>query len=73
MADVDVLMTLATPGPAPRITDGLGDGTFSMPWTYCGVPTLTLPLLDGPHGLPLAVQLIARRHADFNLFKFSKD
>ena len=73
MADVDVLMTLATPGPAPRIADGLGDGTFSMPWTFCGAPTLTLPRLDGPHGLPLAVQLIARRHADFNLFKFSKD
>ncbi len=68
MGEADVLVTLSTPGPPPRIKDGLGDGAFSMPWTFCGCPTLSLPLLQTPCGLPIGVQLIGRRRADAVLF-----
>ncbi len=68
MDETDVLITLATPGPAPPTSDGLGDGTFSMPWTFCGLPTLSLPLLRSRRGLPIGIQLVARRHCDQVVF-----
>ena len=32
------------------------------------VPAMTLPVGSGPHGLPIGVQLIGKRHADRQLF-----
>jgi Asp-tRNA(Asn)/Glu-tRNA(Gln) amidotransferase A subunit family amidase len=57
---VDVLLTPSTPSPAlPDITN-TGNTMFQGPWTYCGLPTVTLPsgLSDG--GMPLGIQLIGQ-------------
>lgn len=37
---------------------------MSMPWSLCGLPTLSLPLLRGAQGLPIGVQLIGPRGKD---------
>jgi aspartyl-tRNA(Asn)/glutamyl-tRNA(Gln) amidotransferase subunit A len=57
--NADVLLTLATTGPAPdrRTT---GDLAFNAPWSYTGVPTVSFPAGGSPEGLPLGVQLIGR-------------
>lgn len=60
----DVLVTLSTPGEATRLEDGPGSGVMSMPWSLCGLPTVSLPLLQGAHGLPIGVQLIGSRGGD---------
>jgi aspartyl-tRNA(Asn)/glutamyl-tRNA(Gln) amidotransferase subunit A len=53
----EVLLTPATPGPAPdRSTTG--DAVFNAPWSYTGLPTVSLPVGRSDDGLPLAVQLV---------------
>lgn len=65
----DVLVTLSTLGEATRLEDGPGSGVMSMPWSLCGLPTVSLPLLYGTHGLPIGVQLIGPRGGDRNLLQ----
>jgi aspartyl-tRNA(Asn)/glutamyl-tRNA(Gln) amidotransferase subunit A len=67
-ADADVLLTPATLGPAPD-TATTGDPAFNSPWSFTGLPTVSLPVsLDGD-GLPLAMQLIGRPFQEGNLFQ----
>ncbi len=63
-AEHDLLVTLSTPGEATRLEDGPGSGVMSMPWSLCGLPTISLPLLTGSQGLPIGVQLIAAQGRD---------
>lgn len=60
----DAFVTLSTLGEATRLEDGPGSGVMSMPWSLCGLPTVSLPLLRGSQGLPIGVQLIGARGAD---------
>jgi Asp-tRNA(Asn)/Glu-tRNA(Gln) amidotransferase A subunit family amidase len=54
------LITPATAGAAPTI-ETTGDPAFNAPWSYSGLPTISLPFTWTEAGLPLAVQLIGRR------------
>lgn len=56
---VDVLLTPATPAPAPRDLTTTGDASFQAPWTYAGVPAIALPSGCSQSGMPLGIQLIA--------------
>lgn len=61
---IDVVATLSAPGEAPRIEQGTGASLFNQAWTTLGVPCLTLPIGRGEKGLPLGLQLVARRGQD---------
>jgi Asp-tRNA(Asn)/Glu-tRNA(Gln) amidotransferase A subunit family amidase len=67
--DCDALVTLSTPGEATLLEEGPGSGVMSMPWSLCGLPTVSLPLLRGALGLPIGVQLIGRRGSDRALLR----
>jgi aspartyl-tRNA(Asn)/glutamyl-tRNA(Gln) amidotransferase subunit A len=54
---VDVLLTPATRGPAPAAAT-TGDPAFNSPWSYTGLPTVSIPAGWSPQGLPLAIQLV---------------
>jgi aspartyl-tRNA(Asn)/glutamyl-tRNA(Gln) amidotransferase subunit A len=54
---VDVLLTPATRGPAPDAAT-TGDPAFNSPWSYTGLPTVSIPAGWSAAGLPLAVQLV---------------
>jgi aspartyl-tRNA(Asn)/glutamyl-tRNA(Gln) amidotransferase subunit A len=56
-ADVDVLLTPATPGPAPDAAT-TGDPVFNSPWSYTGLPTVSFLAGWTPEGLPLGLQLV---------------
>ncbi len=56
----------ATPGGAPG-PDTTGDPTFNSPFSYCGLPAVTLPMGLDAKGLPLGLQLIGRRNGDREL------
>jgi aspartyl-tRNA(Asn)/glutamyl-tRNA(Gln) amidotransferase subunit A len=58
--EVSTLITPAAIGPAPD-TSTTGDPVFNSPWTYAGMPTISLPIGLAPDGLPLAMQLIGCR------------
>jgi Asp-tRNA(Asn)/Glu-tRNA(Gln) amidotransferase A subunit family amidase len=56
---VDALLTPATVGPAPA-ADTTGDPAFNSPWSYTGLPTVSIPAGWTDEGLPLAIQLVGR-------------
>ena len=55
-ARVDVVMTPATPAPAPKDLNTTGDAAFQVPWTAAGLPTVTVPTGLSDLGMPMAVQ-----------------
>jgi aspartyl-tRNA(Asn)/glutamyl-tRNA(Gln) amidotransferase subunit A len=55
--ELDALLVPATTGPAPaRATTG--DPAFNSPWSYTGLPTVSLPAGHSSDGMPLAIQLV---------------
>ena len=58
-----MLLTPATTGPAPDTTS-TGDPAFNSPWSYTGLPTVSLPTGKFIGGLPLALQLVGAHGAD---------
>lgn len=69
---VDVLLCPATAGEAPVGLDAIDPPDTCLIWTLCGAPTLSLPLLKGSSGLPVGVQAVARRFADYPLLDFGR-
>lgn len=59
LGDDGVAITPATNTPAPAGLDSTGDPGFQAPWTYAGLPTVTIPCGLSPQGLPCGLQLVA--------------
>ena len=68
----DVIVTPAVRGEAPEGLGATGDPVFCTPWTYLGLPAVTLPLLVGANGLPIGVQLVGRRDDDARLLRTAR-
>jgi Asp-tRNA(Asn)/Glu-tRNA(Gln) amidotransferase A subunit family amidase len=68
----DAIITPATVGEAPAGLGSTGRPAFNTLWTYCGTPAITLPLMKGPNGLPLGVQLVGRRGDDARLLRTAR-
>ncbi|MHA1154412.1 MAG: amidase [Alphaproteobacteria bacterium] len=68
----DAIITPATLGEAPAGLGSTGSPIFNTLWTYCGTPAITLPLMEGPNGLPLGVQLVSRRGDDARLLRTAR-
>ena len=66
-AEADVLLTLGAAGEAPRGLETTGDPSFCRAWTLLGCPCISLPVLTGPAGLPVGLQLVAAPGADDRL------
>ena len=58
MERYDFLLTPSTSSPAPRGLQSTGDAWFQVPWSFSGLPTITLPSGLSREGLPLGVQLV---------------
>ncbi len=65
--DYDLLVTPATCGSAPIGLNSTGSPVFNTIWTLCGVPAVSLPVANGPSGMPLGLQLIGKRGEDGKL------
>ena len=63
----DILLTPATPAPAPPDRSNTGDPAFQGPWTSCGFPAIALPSGRAESGLPLGIQLAAAPFAEGRL------
>ena len=69
---VDVLLTPATPAPAPRGFTTTGDPTFNGPATFAGLPSLSLPSGLSRGGLPFGIQFMAAAFAEPRLLAAAK-
>lgn len=64
VGDRDVLLAPSVIGEAPVGLDGTGDPLFCRMWTLVGPPTVSVPGLRGPAGMPLGVQVVAPQGRD---------
>jgi aspartyl-tRNA(Asn)/glutamyl-tRNA(Gln) amidotransferase subunit A len=72
LASVDVLLTPTTPTPAPAGLHATGDPVFQTPWTFVGLPSITVPSGLTPDGLPLGLQLVAAPFAEARLLAMAR-
>jgi len=68
----DAILTPAAAGTAPAGLSSTGDPSFCTLWTLCGMPAISLPLMQGSNGLPLGVQLVGRRGYDARLLRTAR-
>ena len=63
------ILTPAAAGIAPKGLEFTGDPVFNALWTLTGLPTVTLPLLQGEDEMPLGVQLVGAPGDDARLLR----
>jgi Asp-tRNA(Asn)/Glu-tRNA(Gln) amidotransferase A subunit family amidase len=68
----DAILTPAAPGTAPKGLASTGDPSFCTLWTMCGMPAVSLPLMQGTNGLPLGIQLVGPRGGDARLLRTAR-
>ena len=67
--DYDAILTPSACDEAPKGLKSTGNPIFCTIWTYCGMPCISLPLLQGKNGLPVGVQLVSSLFDDERLFR----
>jgi aspartyl-tRNA(Asn)/glutamyl-tRNA(Gln) amidotransferase subunit A len=72
MEGYDLLLTPATSSPAPRGLESTGDPWFQVPWSFSGLPTISLPSGLSTEGLPLGVQLVGKPFAERDLIAMAR-
>ena len=70
--EYDAILTPSASGEAPEGLESTGDPAFCTIWTLCGNPTVNLPLLQGPNGMPIGAQLVSHRGDDARLFRTAR-
>jgi len=65
-AGVDQWICPAAPGPAPEGLTDTGDPKMNYPWTYAGLPAVTVPTGE-INGLPIGLQCVGRFGTDETL------
>ena len=68
----DAILTPAAPSAAPLGLMSTGDPAFCTLWTLCGMPCITLPLLQSTNGLPIGIQLVGPRGGDARLLRTAR-
>ncbi|MFQ6023066.1 MAG: amidase [Acidiferrobacterales bacterium] len=71
-AKYDAILTPAAIGEAPVGLESTGSPIFCTIWTLCGMPAITLPLLQGANSMPMGVQLVARKDDDARLLRTAR-
>jgi Asp-tRNA(Asn)/Glu-tRNA(Gln) amidotransferase A subunit family amidase len=72
MEGLDILITPAAPGEAPKGLDWTGDPAFNFIWTSLHVPCVTVPAGTGPNGLPLGIQIVGRHGDDKHVLAWAR-
>lgn len=67
----DAILSLAAPGVAPAGLTYTGDASFCAPWTFLGLPAITLPTGCTNGGLPMGMQLVGHAFGETELISFA--
>jgi Asp-tRNA(Asn)/Glu-tRNA(Gln) amidotransferase A subunit family amidase len=68
LGDGTILLTPAATSPAPDAAT-TGNPAFNSPWSYTGLPTVSLPTGQFVDGMPLAIQLVGGRGSEARLLE----
>ncbi len=66
-AALDCLLTPSATGPAPEGLEYTGNPRMNLPWSYTGLPTISVPVEVTAKGLPMGVQWVGRYNEDERL------
>lgn len=69
---IDLWVCPAAVGPAPEGLTRTGDTAMNVPWSYMGMPALSLPAGTAANGLPLGLQVVAKAWADEQLLAWAE-
>jgi aspartyl-tRNA(Asn)/glutamyl-tRNA(Gln) amidotransferase subunit A len=72
LATVDALLMPATDTTAPARLDTTGDSKFQAPWSFAGVPVVSIPCGLAADRMPVALQLAGRHRDDFRLLRIAR-
>ncbi|HLJ32920.1 MAG TPA: amidase, partial [Ktedonobacteraceae bacterium] len=67
---VDLWVSPSAPGPAPEGITTTGNAMMNLPWTYAGLPVVSLPAGKTALGLPLGLQCTSAFMADEQLVEW---
>lgn len=70
---VQLLVTPGAVGAAPLGIGYTGDPAMALPWTYAGLPAVSLPAARTPSGMPLGLQLVGLAGSDEALLAAARD
>lgn len=68
----DILLAPSTPSVAPKGLHATGDPSFNIPWTFSGLPAITLPSGLSESGLPLGIQLAGTHFGEAKLLAVAR-
>jgi Asp-tRNA(Asn)/Glu-tRNA(Gln) amidotransferase A subunit family amidase len=68
---IDMMASPSTMTPPTLGIDSTGSPIMNLPWTYAGLPTLTIPAGFTDDGLPLGTQLTGKYDKDEDLLGFA--
>ncbi len=71
MIGFNCFLVPATTSVAPT-AETTGDPAFNSPWSFIGLPALSLPCQLSQSGLPLSIQLISQANSEAELFLLGK-
>lgn len=69
-AGIDIWVSPATTEPAPEGLHSTGSPIMNLPWTYTGMPAITLPAGFVGNGLPLGLQCVSATMTDEDLLQW---
>jgi Asp-tRNA(Asn)/Glu-tRNA(Gln) amidotransferase A subunit family amidase len=69
---IDLWVCPAAVGPAPEGLTRTGDTAMNVPWSYVGMPALSLPAGTAANGLPLGLQVVAKTWDDEQLLAWAE-
>ncbi len=69
---VDALIMPATDTTAPATLKTTGDKKFQAPWSYAGVPVVSIPCGLASDRMPAAVQLVGPHHAEQRILAIAR-
>lgn len=68
----EVILTPSAVGEAPLGLHSTGNSVFNRTWTALHVPCLTVPVTDGPNGMPLGIQFVEPRSDEATLLGMAR-
>ena len=69
---VDALIMPATDTTAPATLETTGNNRFQAPWSYAGLPVVSIPSGLASDGMPAAVQLVGRADREAELLQVAR-
>ena len=67
----DIILTLSTSAHAPKKGESENLDT-SWIWTFCGNPSISLPVFKAPNNMPFGAQIVSRKYSDYLLLNFAE-